>query len=116
MNYDLSTRDIKYLPGVGPKRAGTLNKELGVFSFRDLLYTFPYKYVDRSRLYSISEIDGNMPYIQLKGQKRQAALMHLIPMRETLSYVMKMDLDRQRICLMAHTLFIRPRAGMAENL
>ena len=68
MNYDLTTRDIKYLPGVGPKRAGTLNKELGVFSFRDLLYTFPYKYVDRSRLYSIGEIDGNMPYIQLKGQ------------------------------------------------
>lgn len=68
MNYDLSTRDIKYLPGVGPQRAGILNKELGVFSFRDLLYTFPYKYVDRSRLYTVSEIDGNMPYIQLKGQ------------------------------------------------
>ena len=68
MIYDLSTRDVKYLPGVGPQRAGILNKELGVFSFRDLLYTFPYKYVDRSRLYTISEIDGNMPYIQLKGQ------------------------------------------------
>lgn len=68
LNYDLSTRDIKFLPGVGPQRAGTLNKELGVFSFRDLLYTFPYKYVDRSRLYTIGEIDGNMPYIQLKGQ------------------------------------------------
>ena len=68
MNYDLSTRDVKYLPGVGPKRAGILNKELGVFSFRDLLYTFPYKYVDRSRLYTVGEIDGNMPYIQLKGQ------------------------------------------------
>ena len=68
MFYDLSTRDIKFLPGVGPQRAGILNKELGVFSFLDLLYTFPYKYVDRSRLYSVSEIDGNMPYIQLKGQ------------------------------------------------
>ena len=68
MIYDLSTRDVKFLPGVGPQRAGILNKELGVFSFRDLLYTFPYKYVDRSRLYTIREIDGNMPYIQLKGQ------------------------------------------------
>ena len=68
MIYDLSTRDVKFLPGVGPQRAGILNKELGVFSFRDLLYTFPYKYVDRSRLYTIGEIDGNMPYIQLKGQ------------------------------------------------
>lgn len=68
MIYDLSTRDVKFLPGVGPQRAGILNKELGVYSFRDLLYTFPYKYVDRSRLYTIGEIDGNMPYIQLKGQ------------------------------------------------
>ncbi len=53
---------------MGPQRAGILNKELGVYSFHDLLYTFPYKYVDRSRLYRVSEIDGNMPYIQLKGQ------------------------------------------------
>ncbi len=68
MNYDLSTRDIKFLSGVGPQRAETLNKELSVYSFKDLLYYFPYKYVDRSRLYRISEIDGNMPYIQLKGQ------------------------------------------------
>ena len=68
MNYDLSTRDIKFLPGVGPQRADTLNKELSVYSFKDLLYYFPYKYVDRSRLYRVSEIDGNMPYIQLKGQ------------------------------------------------
>jgi ATP-dependent DNA helicase RecG len=45
-----------------------LNKELEIFSLHDLLYYFPYKYVDRSRLYYIHEIDGNMPYIQLKGQ------------------------------------------------
>lgn len=61
-------RDIKYLQGVGPQRAAILNKELNIYSFRDLLYYFPYKYVDRSRLYYIHEIDGNMPYIQLKGQ------------------------------------------------
>lgn len=66
--FDLSTRDIKYLQGVGPQRAAILNKELNIYSFRDLLYYFPYKYVDRSRLYYIHEIDGNMPYIQLKGQ------------------------------------------------
>ena len=65
---DLKTRDIKYLQGVGPQRAAMLNKELGIFSLHDLLYTFPYKYVDRSRLYYIHEINGNMPYIQLKGQ------------------------------------------------
>ena len=66
--FDLTTRDIKYLQGVGPQRATMLNKELNIFSLHDLLYYFPYKYVDRSRLYYIHEIDGNMPYIQLKGQ------------------------------------------------
>ena len=66
--FDITTRDIKYLQGVGPQRATLLNKELNIFSLHDLLYYFPYKYVDRSRLYYIHEIDGNMPYIQLKGQ------------------------------------------------
>ena len=66
--FDLTTRDIKYLQGVGPQRATILNKELNIFSLNDLLYYFPYKYVDRSRLYYVHEIDGNMPYIQLKGQ------------------------------------------------
>lgn len=66
--FDFFNRDIKFLPGVGPKRAETLNKEAGIFSVHDLLYYFPYKYVDRSRIYQIRELDGNMPYIQLKGQ------------------------------------------------
>lgn len=65
---DLSTRDIKYLPGVGPQRASLLAKELNIVSLKDLLYYFPYKYVDRSRIYTIREIDGNMPYIQLRGK------------------------------------------------
>lgn len=66
--FDLASRDIKYLSGVGPQRAAVLNKELGIYSLHDLLYYFPYKYVDRSRIYSIYELDGNMPYIQLKGE------------------------------------------------
>jgi len=66
--FDLTTRDIKYLSGVGPRRASVLNKELGIYSLHDLLYYFPYKYVDRSRIYYIHEIDGTMPYIQLKGE------------------------------------------------
>lgn len=65
---DLSTRDIKFLLGVGPKKAELFNKELKIFSFEDLLYYFPYKYIDRSRTYKIKEIDGNMPYIQLRGK------------------------------------------------
>lgn len=66
--FDVGQLDIKYVQGVGPKRAEMLNKELNLYSLHDLLYYFPYKYVDRSRLYYIHEIDGNMPYIQLKGE------------------------------------------------
>ena len=65
--FDLTTQDITYLPGVGPHRADILDKELNIRSLHDLLYYFPYKYVDRSRIYAIREVNGNMPYIQLKG-------------------------------------------------
>ena len=65
---DLSMQDIKYLPGVGPKKATLFATELGIRSVEDLLRHFPYKYVDRSRFYYIHEINGNMPYIQVKGQ------------------------------------------------
>ena len=65
---DFSQTDIKYQVGVGPKKAEILNKEINVFSVEDLLYYFPYKYIDRSRIYFIHEIDGNMPYIQLRGR------------------------------------------------
>jgi len=65
---DFSQTDIKFLAGVGPKKAEILNKELNVFSVEDLLYYFPYKYIDRSRIYFIHEIDGNMLYIQLRGR------------------------------------------------
>jgi len=65
---DLSMQDIKFLPGVGPKKAALFAGELGIRSVEDLLYHFPYKYIDRSRFYYIHEINGNMPYIQLKGQ------------------------------------------------
>jgi len=61
-------QDIKFLSGVGPKRAELLNKELSIFLFEDLLYYFPYKYIDRSKFYKISELKPNLPYIQLKGK------------------------------------------------
>lgn len=65
---DLDKRSITYLPGVGPKKAEILQKEAGISSYEDLLFYFPYKYIDRSRFYKVAEISGNMPYIQLKGQ------------------------------------------------
>lgn len=60
--------DIKYLTGIGPKRAELLAKELGISTFRDLLYTFPFRYVDKSRIYAISDVDTSSAYIQLRGK------------------------------------------------
>ncbi len=65
---DIRKLDIKYLTGVGPKRAELLNQQLNIFSFYDLLYYFPFRYVDRSHIYRISELRGDLPYIQLKGR------------------------------------------------
>ena len=48
---DLDKRSITYLPGVGPKKADILQKEAGISSYEDLLFYFPYKYIDRSRFY-----------------------------------------------------------------
>ncbi|MDR0232570.1 MAG: ATP-dependent DNA helicase RecG [Dysgonamonadaceae bacterium] len=67
----LEAQNIMYLPGVGPKKADVLGKEIQVFSWEDMLYYFPYKYIDRSKIFKIREIDGNMPYIQLKGKIRK---------------------------------------------
>ena len=65
---DLDKRAITYLPGVGPRKAEILRKEAEITSYEDLLFYFPYKYVDRSRFYTVAEVNGNMPYIQLKGR------------------------------------------------
>ena len=67
MSYILD-REIQYLPGIGEKRAALLEKELGIRTFGDMLYTFPYRYIDRSKVYSISEIDSASAYIQLRGK------------------------------------------------
>lgn len=64
----LIDQEIKYLKGVGPKKAELLGKEQGIYTFRDLLYYFPYKYIDRSRIYTIREIDMTQTFIQLKGK------------------------------------------------
>ena len=66
--------DIKYLSGVGPKRAELLNSELNIRTFEDLLFLFPYKYVDRTKFYQISELTPDLPYIQVKGRIVSVAL------------------------------------------
>ena len=64
---ELST-PINYLPGIGPARAKLLEAELGIKTWQDLLYTFPYKHIDRSRLYKIHELTTDMPFVQVLGQ------------------------------------------------
>jgi len=59
--------NIAYLPGVGPKRAELLEKELSITTYKDLLYYFPYKYIDRTKFYKISELDPDLPLVQIKG-------------------------------------------------
>ncbi len=64
----LAKTDIKFLHGVGPKRAEMLAKQLDIRSYYDLLYYFPFRYVDKSKIHRICDIEGEMPYIQLKGR------------------------------------------------
>lgn len=61
-------QDIKYLPGVGPKRKAILEKEASIATWGDLLEYYPYKYVDRSRIYRIIDLQGDLPFVQLKGK------------------------------------------------
>lgn len=56
-----------FVPGVGPKRKALMNKEMNVFTFRDLLEYYPYKYIDRSKIYNICDLRDDMPFVQVKG-------------------------------------------------
>lgn len=59
---------IEYLKGVGPQRSALLNKELSIFTYADLIQHYPFRYEDRTRFYTIKEVNGDMPYVQLKGR------------------------------------------------
>lgn len=72
---DFLDQDIKFLQGVGPKRAELLKKELQISTFRDLLYYFPYKYIDRTKFHKISQINAQDAYIQVKGRIRSFELI-----------------------------------------
>ena len=64
---DLDTT-IEFLKGVGPKRAEILQKELGIYTYADLLGCYPFRYIDRTRFYKINELDGDLPYVQILGR------------------------------------------------
>lgn len=65
---DILSQDIMYLQGVGPRKKEILSRELGIRTYRDLLEYFPYKYVDRTKVYLISELSPDMPFVQIKGR------------------------------------------------
>ena len=64
---DILSQDLQFLPGVGPNRKKMLSKELGIETFGDLLEYYPYKYVDRSKVYTVHELTGDMPFVQVVG-------------------------------------------------
>ena len=67
---DITTRSIRFLPGVGEQRASLLGSELNIRSLYDLLYCFPYKYIDRSRVFKVNELGGHLQHVQLVGEIR----------------------------------------------
>jgi len=64
---DILSQDIMYLPGVGPNRKKMLSQELGIETYGDLLEYYPYKHVDRSKVYEVRELTGDMPFVQVIG-------------------------------------------------
>ena len=65
---DLLSTPIDFLKGVGPARADILKSELQIFTYKDLLYYFPFRYVDKSKIFKISELSSDLPFIQIKGR------------------------------------------------
>ena len=71
-----------YLPGVGPNRKKMLSQELGIETYGDLLEYYPYKYVDRSKVYAVRELTGDMPFVQVIGQILSFETFEMGPRRE----------------------------------
>ena len=65
---DILQQDIQYMAGVGPNRKKVLSEELGINTLGDLLQYYPYKHIDRSRIYTIHELTGDMPFVQVCGR------------------------------------------------
>ena len=65
---ELLSTPIDFIKGVGPARAEMIKKELQIFTYKDLLYYFPFRYVDKSKIFNISELTTDLPFVQIKGK------------------------------------------------
>ena len=79
---DILSQDIMYLPGVGPNRKKILSQELGIETYGDLLEYYPYKYVDRSKVYTVRELTGDMPFVQVVGRILSFETFEMGPRKE----------------------------------
>lgn len=66
--FDILSQDIKYLKGIGSLRAKVLYSDMSIRTIRDLLETYPYRYIDRSRTYKICELREGMSFVQIRGR------------------------------------------------
>lgn len=75
MNSHTLSTSIEYLKGVGPQRGELLKKELGIFTYADLLQHYPFRYIDRTRFYKISELNADLPAVQIIGRVMSKAVL-----------------------------------------
>ena len=79
---NILSQDIQFLPGVGPNRKKILGEELGIHTYGDLINTYPYKYVDRSKVYTVHELTGDMPFVQIVGKILSFETFQMGPRKE----------------------------------
>src|SRR5690606_19040767 len=78
---------IEYLKGVGPQRSALLNKQLNIFTFGDLIQHYPFRYEDRSRLYSIKELTEEMTFVQVKGKVTKKEIIGVGARKRLVAYL-----------------------------
>jgi ATP-dependent DNA helicase RecG len=105
---------IEYLKGVGPQRGETLKKELGIFTCGDLLSLYPFRYIDRSKLYKTTELTSDLPYVQLKG-KVVSLQEVMLKKRKILSGIFKDDFGTVELIWFQGHAFVKQNIKLNET-
>ena len=58
---------LEFIKGVGPQKSALLNKDLGIFTYGDLLQHYPFRHEDRTKFYKVSQVNDEVPFVQIKG-------------------------------------------------